>query len=75
MKEYTFRVDDIQEAERLEDIALNLGSVRINQEGWTTEYGGTGILMFVESNIPRRDWNAIIGGFDSVQILRTRQVS
>jgi len=75
MREFTFLVNSNDEAARLEGIAFSMGASRINQEGWTEEYGGSGILMFIESAMPKREWNVIVSGFNSVQLLKSRKVA
>ena len=62
------RVDDYIEAERLEEIALNL-SARINQEGFPTSYGGTGIIVYIQSGFSKKDWKQIISGFQTVSFI------
>jgi hypothetical protein len=70
INKFTFHVDDAHEAERLEAIANDMGATRINQEGWTTDYGGNGILMFIESPLSKREWKQIISGFNSVNMAK-----
>lgn len=62
------RVDSYEEAERLENIALNL-SARINQEGFPTAYGGTGIIVYIQSAFSKREWEQIISSFDTVSFI------
>lgn len=62
------RVDDYTEVQRLEDIALDL-SARINQEGFPTAYGGTGIIVYIQSAFTKREWRQIISGFHSVTFI------
>lgn len=62
------RVDDYSEAERLEQIALDL-SARINQEGFPTSYGGTGIIVYIQSGFSKREWAQIISGFETVTFI------
>jgi len=62
------RVDSYEEAERLEDIALNL-SARINQEGFPVAYGGTGIIVYIQGAFSKKEWKQIISGFDTVTFI------
>lgn len=62
------RVDDYDEAQRLEDIAVDL-SARINQEGFPTSYGGTGIIVYIQSGYSKKDWKQIISGFKTASFI------
>jgi len=62
------RVDSYEEAERLENIAVDLNA-RINQEGFPTSYGGTGIIVYIQSPYSKRHWNQIISGFNTVSFI------
>lgn len=76
MKEFTFRVDDQIECERLEAIlADTVGASRVNVEGWATNYGGNGITVWAECLWSRRDMNLIVGGFHSVTLLKVKKVA
>ena len=70
---YHFTVDNVQECERLEQICLDHDGTRVNQEDWTTDYGGTGISLWVELEMSKRDMRQIVACFDTVQIVSAKK--
>jgi len=73
MTAYTILVDDNQEALSLESAFEILGA-RINQEGWTTSYGGDGIKLFVECDRPKREVKMILSVCRTAKILQSKKM-
>lgn len=70
MAEYKFRVNDDAELQKLENIMVDtVEATRFNTEGWTEAYGGTGVIVWVESSWPKLDIKQIIQCFNSVDFI------
>jgi hypothetical protein len=68
-------IDDVLECERVEALVADMGAQRINQEGWTTAYGGTGISMWFEMPYNKAVMADIIrSGLDATRIISCKKL-
>jgi hypothetical protein len=66
MNEYVILVDE--ECANLLS-ALEVIASRINTEGWSTAYGGSGVRIWLECKQPARDIKQILSFFPTAKII------
>ncbi len=72
---YEILIDSYEEAASVERGFQILGASFINQEGWPTSYGGTGIRLWATSSFKRKDIKDMVSCTETGKIVLVEKIS